>query len=100
MFCTHVVCRARVGGSGADSTMELNEFTDLCNEMCIPDKNSKHCKLKDIDGIFIAAAFKSKEEAEMLGIGKKSLGAVLQVQTRVVRCCNLIRVNSACFQRF
>ena len=27
-----------------------------------------------IDGIFIAAAFKSKEEAELLGIGKKSLG--------------------------
>jgi len=37
-------------GSGADSTMELNEFTDLCNEIGIPDKNSKHCKLKDIDG--------------------------------------------------
>ena len=47
-----------VMGSGSDESMQLNEYTDLCNELSIPDKSSKYCKLKDVDGIFITAAFK------------------------------------------
>lgn len=63
-----------VMGSGAEESMQLNEYTELCNDIDIPDKASKYCKLKDIDGIFITAAFKDAEESKRLGLDKKSLG--------------------------
>ena len=63
-----------VMGSGAEESMQLNEYTELCNDIDIPDKTSKYCKLKDIDGIFITAAFKDAEEGKRLGLDKKSLG--------------------------
>lgn len=61
-------------GSGTEDSMQLNEYTELCHDIDIPDKASKHCKLKDIDGIFITAAFKDAEEGKRLGLDKKSLG--------------------------
>lgn len=63
-----------VMGSGAEESMQLNEYTEFCHDIDIPDNASKYCKLKDIDGIFITAAFKSPEECKHLGLDKKSLG--------------------------
>jgi|AntAceMinimDraft_1070359.scaffolds.fasta_scaffold20537_1 hypothetical protein len=63
-----------MGNGLKDDSMQLNEFTHLCTNVGFPDKASKHCKLKDVDGIFVTAAFKDTDEGKRLGLDRKTLG--------------------------
>ncbi|KAK3285311.1 hypothetical protein CYMTET_7077, partial [Cymbomonas tetramitiformis] len=54
-------------GTGESFSMGLNEYTTLLSDSNVPDPDSKYCKLKDCDSIFIQANFnphKKKKEAK------------------------------------